>query len=467
MQALARLFTWLLKKLTFGVLLLVAGVTGFALWIFLRDNVDLDLRRSELVRAVTGETRKIDAAIADVEARMAQTRTEILALETRAVEAARVVRELETFNSGFARITTPSEQVRENTVRIARMRQMEADSRKRIVELQDQLTRTQWEKDGLQIARGRLDLQRQEIEARKSKVEHYAREAWGRYGRYVVATVVAYFLAPLLWRLTAYFVLAPIVSSRRPVRLGPESEDLPKVETSRAALDVELATGEVLWIKEKFLQASDEGLQKKTKTVLNWRIPFTCAATGLIELIEMRNRTEGATYRATFSSQEDIHTELAAVSVPENTGMIVRPRFVAGLIGERPVVIRRHWRLFALQSWATGQFRYFEFVGPCRLLLSGSRGVRAEELQQGDNPRPPARRTNREAVIGFTPGLAYRPIRAETFWAYLRGMNPLFDDLFAGEGVFLCQETSARNPNEKQNRTGERLWDGVLRLFGV
>jgi hypothetical protein len=120
-----------------------------------------------------------------------------------------------------------------------------------------------------------------------------------------------------------------------------------------------------------------------------------------------------------------------------------------------------------MQSWVTGQFRYFEFVGPCRLLVAGSRGVRAEVLAPAPGNLSPARRTNQDATIGFTPGLAYRPVRAETFWAYFRGMNPLFDDLFEGEGVFLCQETSAKGPQAEVRKFWAGLWSGVLRIFGL
>ena len=85
-------------------------------------------------------------------------------------------------------------------------------------------------------------------------------------------------------------------------------------------------------------------------------------------------------------------------------------------------------------------------------------------VPQGTVPSP-ARRTNQDATIGFTPGLAYRPIRAETFWAYFRGMNPLFDDLFEGTGVFLCQETSAKGPQEQVRKFWAELCGGVLRGF--
>jgi len=46
-------------------------------------------------------------------------------------------------------------------------------------------------------------------------------------------------------------------------------------------------------------------------------------------------------------------------------------------------------------------------------------------------------------------------------------MNPLFDDLFEGEGVFLCQETSAKGPQEEVRKFWAGLWSGVLRIFGL
>jgi hypothetical protein len=97
-------------------------------------------------------------------------------------------------------------------------------------------------------------------------------------------------------------------------------------------------------------------------------------------------------------------------------------------------------------------------------LVAGSRGVRAEVLSRRE--RPAARRTNQNATVGFSPHLDYRPARAETFWGYYRGMNPLFDDLFSGEGVFLCQEITAAEKGGAR-RFWAGLRDGVLRVFGL
>lgn len=469
MGTFGRIFSWLSHKLIFGAVLAVVALAGLGCWVYFRDQVDFDLRRLEIVRALTGETAKLQAALSDVGARMAAMRVEVTAQQERAAQAAKVARELESLGGGLNRLTTGSDQLRENEERLARMRQMEAESLQRAAELQETLKRTQWEKDGLEIALGRMQLQLKTAEESKSKVVHYVREAWIKHGPYVLLIVGLYFLGPPLARIFAYVIFAPLVSGRAPVVLGPATEALPEITTSRSSMDLNLGPGDRLWVKEKFLQSSDEGLKKRTKSVLDWSMPLTCVAAGLTELVEMLNRTTDVTYRATFSSQENPNTELVLVTVPPGASLVMRPSFLAGAVGlgGGKVRIRRHWRLFTMQSWVTGQFRYFEFAGPCRLLVSGSRGVRAEVLSADAGNPSPARRTNQDATIGFTPGLAYRPVRAETFWAYFRGMNPLFDDLFEGEGVFLCQETSAKGPQEETRKFWAGLRGGVLRIFGL
>ena len=100
-------------------------------------------------------------------------------------------------------------------------------------------------------------------------------------------------------------------------------------------------------------------------------------------------------------------------------------------------------------------------------MVAGSRGVRAERLADREGETAPARRTNQDATIGFTPNLEYRPVRAETFWSYYRGMNPLFDDLFSGRGVFVLQETATGGGAATAGRFWSSVWSGVLKVFGL
>src|SRR5262249_11291860 len=134
---------------------------------------------------------------------------------------------------------------------------------------------------------------------------------------WVYGFLAVYFLGPTTRKVTLYFWVAPFIARGRPVRLEEKLTALPEIGESRVATEVSLGPGERLWVKEKFLQASDEGLEKKTRYLLDWRIPLTCLATGLIELIEMRHRGGDGEQRLTLSNQADPHSELAVITLAE------------------------------------------------------------------------------------------------------------------------------------------------------
>ncbi len=195
-----RFSSWALRKLAFALLLGGLGLAGVGLWLFLHDPADFAQQRQAAVRALTGEASRLRAAAADVDARMAVTRTEIAARQERAAQAGKVASDLEAFSGGLNRLTTSSVQLRENDERLARMRQMEVDSHKRVGELEQNLVRTQWEKDGMEIALERTQQQLATAAASRSEVVHYAREAWTFGGKAVLAAVAVVMIGPLFWR---------------------------------------------------------------------------------------------------------------------------------------------------------------------------------------------------------------------------------------------------------------------------
>jgi hypothetical protein len=186
-------------------------------------------------------------------------------------------------------------------------------------------------------------------------------------------------------------------------------------------------------------------------------------------LTRVTNRSREHDRRLTLSSQDEAQIEMAVVDVPDGGSLVCRPSFLAAVIvpGGSPPGIRSHWRLLSLHAWITLQFRYFEFRGPVRLVLWAYRGVRAERLTRQNLAQGNERRTNQLATIGFTPSLQYRSRRAETFISYLRNQNPLFDDLFSGSGVFLCQQISRSEEFRRQGRFWASVWNGVTKVFGL
>ncbi|MEX2045209.1 MAG: hypothetical protein WD941_07635, partial [Opitutus sp.] len=334
--------------------------------------------------------------------------------------------------------------------------------------LRRQFEQAGWEREGVELALDRLSGEIRQVEASRSETLEYLHRAWEQAKWYLAVALAGYFLGPTAWALVMYYGLGALVHLGRPIRLMDASGATPAVGASRVSVTVGLQAGDMLRVKEKFLQASDETVTRHTRFVLDWRIPLTSLACGLVELIELRGKTAGEN-SITLSNAGDPHVELALIEVPAGGSLILRPSFLAGVIqrdGE-PLRIRRHWQLFRWQAWISGQFRFFEFIGPCRLVVAGSRGVRAELLAPCKGAPATARRTNQDATIGFTPNLAYRPVRAETFWSYYRGMNPLFDDLFAGEGMFLMQETSTPGSGARAGRFWSGVWNGMLKGFGL
>lgn len=472
-------FRWVFEKFATGVLIVGLAFAAGGLWLFLKDKVDIEQWTQKQVEKFNGTRAKKQADLEDVKKEMNRILAEMAAEQEGGKQADKIIATLKDLESTWDKYTGNAEQQKTNAERIASLTARRMATTAKVASLQQQFTRMTWARDGIERELGELETGLQEVQREQSLVLRYAERTWNyEVGRapirmavkwWVVVALAGYFLGPTTGKLTMYFFVAPWIARGRPVRLEERLAVLPEVSESKVATSVALRPGERLWVKEKFLQASDEGLRRKSRYVLDWTIPFTCLATGLVELIEMSHGGEAGAAQLTLSNQGDPHSELAVITLAEGSSLVLRPSFLAGVVtaeGKR-LKIRRRWQLLRWQSWVTLQFRYFEFVGPCQLVVAGSRGVRVEQLLERDGGGVAARRTNQDATMGFTPNLDYRPARAETFWSYYRGMNPLFDDLFAGKGIFLCQQVSTGGEAKQARRFWSGVWGGVMKVFGM
>lgn len=200
MGAPVRFIWWLGLRLAFALLLAGLALGALGLWKFRRDPVDFATRRQDLVTVLTAETSRLEEALGGKRARMASIRIEIAAQKERAEQAAKVARQLDDLSSGLNRLTTGSAQLQENSERLARMKEMETNSRNRTAELEQALIKTQWEKDGLEIALARQQQELAAARADDSKLGHYARETWAAHGRWVLLTVAVVLLGPVFLR---------------------------------------------------------------------------------------------------------------------------------------------------------------------------------------------------------------------------------------------------------------------------
>ena len=464
-----RLGTWLLHKVGAAVLIVVLALLGVGLWLFARDQVDAETRRLQYVAQLQSQHAALVAAQADALAMVESLRDSARLQQERIERADRIIATLTDLQSWWEHWFGDAEQQKLNADQIVRMQALKTEAGNQLEVVQRELQGAMRDAAEVEFRVSSLQQDLEGSENSRSATAHYFRAAWSTSRDYLVVALLLFFLGPTVVKVLAFYLIAPWFSRGKPIRLEESQVAMPHVRPSQVSAEIALWPGEVLRVKERFLQTSDEGLLKKTLMVLDWAIPFTSVACRLTELVELRNGHAGDRATLTLSNPDDPHIELAVVEVPEGGSIVMRPSFLVGVItrGEDKVEIRRRWTLWRWQAWITLQFRFFEFVGPCRLVVAGSRGIRAEEIIEREGIVRSARRTNQRATIGFTPNLDYLPVRAETFWGYYRGMNPLFDDLFAGTGVFVLQETATDSEKSGPQRFWETVWNSVLKVFGI
>jgi hypothetical protein len=235
----------------------------------------------------------------------------------------------------------------------------------------------------------------------------------------------------------------------------------PDDRVSAPSLSIPLLPGQQLLLRPEYLHGTPLDASKDTRWVLDWRMPLTSLAAGMVGLIRITVRSE---QRITVSSTTDPLAEFCGLDVPDGAALVLQPRCLAGLVqqGETPVRISRHWRLGSLSAWLTLQLRYLVFHGPVRLIVHGARGVRMEAVSSG-------RSVNQAATLGFSARLAYAVARNETFPSYLFGQRALFQDRWTGDsGHCVVAETPASSTRGGLFGRGlEGAIDTLLKAFGV
>ena len=460
--------TWLSRKVGTGVLLAVVVLTVFFAVIWVREQRFIEQARLVRLQELRVEQAKIDAALSEAGTKLEELQKSFEEQRDRAGKLEKIVATLESLQDWWNFFFGDPEQNRLNREQLARAKDNQTRTQLMLAEITSKLESTFGVKTNLEAQRLAVaeELARAET---PTGFYHYLRTAWERAKWPIFLVLLGFFLGPSVVKLVAYFGVGRLLAASRPIVLRKEPRALPDISGGGVSLETAIWPGESAWVKEHFLQSSDEGLTRRTRFLFDWAIPLTSLSCGLVELIELSHEHAGEPLTVTMSDMDDPHNELALIRVPEGGSIVLRPSYIAGVIKPRSatLTVRRRWRLFHWQAWITGQFRFFEFEGPLRLAVVGSRGVRAEWLRPIGEGLMRARRTNQDATIGFTPNLRYRPVRAETFWAYYRDKNPLFDDLFEGEGVFLCQEIVGEGAAAKVRNFWSRVWDAVLKVFGI
>lgn len=271
-------------------------------------------------------------------------------------------------------------------------------------------------------------------------------------------------LVPFGIKLTFFYVIAPLASRRPPIQVVSQPQVASPVACSGAA-EVSLALlvkpGEEILVQADHLQSSSVKTKKKTRWFLNSSYPITSIVSGMLALTRIAPETEE---RVVVSSGKGTEMRLSAIELPTGAAIVLQPRCLVGVVQRcsEPVRIESVWRVFSVHSWLTLQFRYLVFHGPVKIIVKGSRGVHLEAAGDG-------RMINQSATLGFTASAKYSVRRCETFVAYWRGVEDLFNDQFDGRGcVYLYEEMPGLNRRSGITGRGlEGLTDAVLKVFGI
>ncbi len=288
-----------------------------------------------------------------------------------------------------------------------------------------------------------------------------------------LAVLLGLMLLPLGIKVFFYYIVAPWVTSRPPIRILPAaggSVVSPSAQGKQthgggkmSAVSQAIVLGEKqeLLIQPEYLQSTSLQAGKNTKWLLDARFPFASLLSGMYMLTRV---SPAGVEPVVVSATKDPLSEVGIIDLADGAGFVCQPRSLAGVIQDRdrPIRVTRHWRLGSLQGWLTLQLRFLVFHGPGQLVMKGCRGIRIESAGTG-------RLINQAATLGFSANLAYANTRCETFMSYWSGKEGLFNDLFTGEsGVYVYEEMpDLKRASGIAGRGLQGFTDAVLKVFGV
>jgi hypothetical protein len=179
-----------------GIAIAAFGVGALGLWLFVHDQPELNLEPR-----LRAERAMLDGKVAEVQQRSDSIAAQIPPEQDRVVKSEKVIRQLEELQSTWDMLVGNRAQQRANAERLKHLQALHAAAVARVAELQQELARTKWERDGYEIERTRIDAQLRIVEAKKAGIFYYFRRAWLRLRAWTCIGLALYLLGPILWRL--------------------------------------------------------------------------------------------------------------------------------------------------------------------------------------------------------------------------------------------------------------------------
>lgn len=437
-----RFGSWLLQRLAISVLIGVLALATVAVWQFVQDQRSEETRREQWIARLTADRDAARLALEDLQGRLSVDEAELLRQENRVAMSTRVIGQLEELNSFWRRWFVSSEQREANAAQLTRMRTVRQESQARVVELQTSVTSAHGGRLAAVLRLQTAEKQLEKASRETSQIVYYLRSAWLDSRWWLAAGLGLLFIGPFLLRTWLYHGWARNAPRGDPLQLNPDAAGTVTVGPASPCLNESLWPGETLRVRPDVLANTAHGLDERPRGLLTWRYPFSSRWSGLSGLRDLHHGHAGEGRSVPLSVAGDGETfadqSLVAVDVPEGAGFTLRLRHLAGVVftGEKLTPPRRRWRLFHPQARVSRRLGYFEFAGPCRLIVRAA-ALRPEVLVARDGLAVTERRLANDTVLGFSTGLRVSPVRTERFGAYFTGGVGLWKARFAGEGVVL------------------------------
>ena len=292
---------WLTRRLAGAGLAALAAAAVYGAWLYLRQEALQEWERRGRLETALADREKVGRAREALVRRTVALEAEVVAQEAVRRQAEAEIAELRAAQGWWDRWFGDPAKRAGQAERIGRAEARRDEAGARLKAARQSLEEAGWEREGIEAAWRRINEEVGFLERERSWLVRQLGAIWERVRWYVVGGAALYLLGPLLWALLLYHGFAPLASGGAPLRFAAEVSDVPACDVGAGGVTLELRLnpGERLLVRERHLQASDEDLGRGTRFVFDWRMPFTCLACGLVELVEMRHR------RGESASSED------------------------------------------------------------------------------------------------------------------------------------------------------------------
>jgi hypothetical protein len=468
LSSLYHFFHYLGRKVLVAAVIGVLAIVTYATWLFLQDKTDYDVSREQQVHQLEQSKAALIAQHDNLLVDVTKDRKDLAFEQDRVDRAAKLVTTLEPMQSRWERWFGDRAQQDAIDARIVKARDIENTSRTRLLELQSSTTKKDWEINVIDQQLTAVNAEIAAVSRIHSWVWHYLIAAWFQIRWFLLVAAIIYFIGTPLRRASFFIFVSRLLSKGKSLRFNGEPWDVSEVAEKRESIDVELWPGERLRVRRAFARTGDEDLNRGKKFFLHARFPMMSIFGGLTRLVELRHSRAREPRVVTLSTPPERQLDFAMFNVPEGGSLMLRARYLAGVVlpANGKLRVRARWRIWDRHAWAAGQLRFLEFCGPCRLVVVSKRKLRLSHVPAAEATKKPSRVAERRRVIGFSPSLEFRQVRAARFWRYVFSGRELLDGRFIGAGLMLSEEPMDRTARRARRPLVRGLWNNLIDAFG-